>query len=83
MNNESLLQQPIPLALAKLGHSVKEAERITGLGRTTLWKAIRAGKLGCFKVGRRVLFSSEHLQEFLKAHEQQIRQSRYARSTID
>lgn len=62
MNNESL-------AFNKLGHSVKEAQRITGLGRTTLWKAINKGRLKCFKVGRRILFSPEHLQEFLKLHE--------------
>jgi excisionase family DNA binding protein len=55
--------------LPKLSHSVKEAEKITGLCRTTLWKAINSGKLNCYKVGRRVLFSSEHLREFLESHE--------------
>ena len=55
--------------LPKLGYSVKEAEKITGIGRTTLWKAITKGKLKHFKVGRRVLFSSEHLKEYLKSYE--------------
>lgn len=57
------------VSMPKLGYSIKEAERITGIGRTTLWKAINKGRLKCFKVGRRVLFSSEHLQDFLKLHE--------------
>lgn len=55
--------------VSRLGLSIKEAISLTGLGRTTLWKAIRKGKLKCFKIGRRVLFSPDHLQEFLKAHE--------------
>jgi excisionase family DNA binding protein len=56
-------------AINRLGHSFKEAENITGLCRTTLWKAINAGKLKSYKVGRRVLFSPDHLKEFLEAHE--------------
>jgi excisionase family DNA binding protein len=61
--------EPSNSTLPKLSYSIKEAEKITGVGRTTLWKAINNGKLRCFKVGRRVLFSSEHLKEFLKSHE--------------
>jgi excisionase family DNA binding protein len=56
-------------ALPKLGYSVREAEKITGLGRTTLWKAIDEGRLKCFRVGRRVLFSEDHLRSFLAAYE--------------
>lgn len=53
----------------KVSYSIKEATQITGLGRTTLWQAVEDGRLRCFKVGRRVLFSLEHLQEFLKSYE--------------
>ena len=56
--------------LPKLGFSVKEAEKITGLGRTTLWKAVDDGRLKCFRVGRRVLFSEDHLRSFLLSYEQ-------------
>jgi excisionase family DNA binding protein len=65
----------------KLAFNIKEAERITGLGRTTLWKAINEGQLKCYKVGRRVLFSLEHLKLFLELHEKQMRDS-YRRSGI-
>jgi excisionase family DNA binding protein len=54
----------------KLGFSIKEATRLTGVCRTTLYEAIKAGKLRYFQVGRRVLFSREHLSEFLQSHEQ-------------
>ena len=53
----------------KLGYSFKEAQKITGVGRTTLWKAIDEGRLKCFRVGRRVLFSLKHLQDFMESYE--------------
>ena len=55
--------------LRKIGYSYKEAQRITGLGRTTLWQAVGDGRLKCFKVGRRTLFSAKHLRDFMKLYE--------------
>lgn len=57
-------ENAVPLAL-----SVKEAIARTGLSRSTLHTAVRDGRLKHCRVGRRVLFLPEHLQEFLKAHE--------------
>ena len=56
-------------SLPQIGYSLREAQKITGLGRTTLWKAMEEGKLKCFKVGRRRIFSLGHLEEFLKHYE--------------
>lgn len=55
--------------LPKIGYSIKEAEKITGVGRTTLWHAVNDGRLKYFKIGRRVLFSLEHLNEFMNSCE--------------
>lgn len=55
--------------LPKLGYSMKEATRITGLGKSTLWEAVYKGELLHFKVGRRVLFSEAHLRSFLEKFE--------------
>lgn len=60
---------PIPASLPKVGYSIKEAQKITGLGKTTLWEAIADGRLKCFKVGRRTLFSLKHLEDFLALHD--------------
>jgi len=60
-------------SLPKLGYTLTEARSITGLGRTTLWKAIANGELGCFKIGRRILFSLPHLEEFMKLKERPMR----------
>ena len=52
-------------SLPKIVYSIKEATQITDLSRTTLWKAVRDGKLQCVRIGRRVLFTLQALEEFL------------------
>ena len=63
---------------ARLTYTIEEACMIIGISRTTLWKAIRAGKLSCYRIGRRVLFSEEHMTGFLKLNEK-INKSRSGR----
>ena len=47
-------------------YTVKELIAITSLSRTTIWKAIKKGKLKkCSNTGRRVLISAQALEEFL------------------
>jgi excisionase family DNA binding protein len=53
----------------RLTYTIKEACVIIGISRTTLWKAIRTGRLGCYRIGRRVMFSEEHMTGYLKLHE--------------
>ena len=54
---------------SRLTYTVKEACAIIGISRTTLWKAVRTGRLGCYRIGRRVMFSEEHMTGYLKLHE--------------
>ena len=54
--------------------------------RVTAWRHMRAGRLGYFKIGRRVYFSREkHLEPFLKSCERQVsaQAKRNKRSTND
>jgi excisionase family DNA binding protein len=67
--NRDLINESVETSLPQIGYSIREAQKITGLGRTTLWKAIEEGRLKCFKVGRRRIFSLSHLEEFLKLYE--------------
>jgi excisionase family DNA binding protein len=53
----------------RLTYSIKEACAMIGISRSTLWKAIRTGRLGCYRIGRRVMFSEEHMTGYLKLHE--------------
>jgi hypothetical protein len=38
--------------------------------RTTVWRLMKRGKLACFRVGRRLYFSPEHIDALLKSCEQ-------------
>jgi excisionase family DNA binding protein len=52
--------------LPQLIYTVREAVQITRLSRTTLWKAVKSGKLKTCRIGaRRVLFTLTALQDFL------------------
>lgn len=60
---------PLSAGLPKVGYSMKQACGITGLGKSTLWEAIGDGRLKCFKVGRRTLFSLKHLEDFMALYD--------------
>jgi len=52
--------------LPKLTYTEQEVMQITGLSRTSLWKARKAGKLRACSVGcRRLLFTLEAIEKFL------------------
>ena len=44
----------------------KEAEEISGLSRTTLWKLLSAGELKAARVGRAVRINRRSLAEYLE-----------------
>jgi excisionase family DNA binding protein len=50
----------IPLAM-----SVSEAVRVSGLGKTSLYAAIAAGKIRIKKAGRRTLVETAELRRFI------------------
>ena len=50
-----------------LAVSMAEAVKILGLGRTSLYSAIAAGKLKTRKYGRRTLVETEALRSFIAA----------------
>jgi excisionase family DNA binding protein len=46
-------------------HSITETCSLTGLGRDTIYAAIRSGKLIARKLGRRTLITNDDLHQFL------------------
>jgi excisionase family DNA binding protein len=48
-----------------LAHTIAEATRISGLGRTTIYEAIGTGKLEARKAGNRTLIVADSLRSFL------------------
>jgi len=57
----------IGLPSEKLAYGIKEAASALGIGRTTLWRAIKKRKLSAVKVGNRTLIRTEALQAWLSA----------------
>jgi len=49
--------------------SPDEGARLAGLGRTTVYAAIRSGALASLKIGRRRLIRIDVLEAWLQAHE--------------
>lgn len=48
-----------------LAYDIKSVCRISGLGRTTVYEAIRSGALAARKYGRRTLILAADLESFL------------------
>jgi excisionase family DNA binding protein len=55
-----------PQTIGRAAHSIAECCALTGIGRDTIYGAIRAGKLVARKLGRRTLIMDEDLRCFLK-----------------
>jgi excisionase family DNA binding protein len=46
----------------------EEAQRLVGLGRTTLWRLVSAGEIKAARVGRAVRLNRRSLDEYLERH---------------
>ena len=51
---------------APLAYSVKEACRVSSIGRTALYQLIAAGRLEARKLGRRTLIPADSLHKLLE-----------------
>ena len=64
---EIRMHRPRPNPEPPLTLSVREASRVTGLGKTTLFKLIDTGKLRRVKVGKRTLIPFTDLKKLVAA----------------
>jgi excisionase family DNA binding protein len=48
-----------------LSHTIAEAMKVTGLGRSSLYEAIAAGKISAVKAGKRTLIPASSLRDFI------------------
>jgi excisionase family DNA binding protein len=56
-----------PQVTGRAAFSIAEVTVSTGLGRDTIYRAIREGRLVARKFGRRTLITDRDLQQFLDA----------------
>jgi excisionase family DNA binding protein len=59
-----------PGSVRPLTVRVREACRLTGIGRSKLYELIRAGEISIFKVGAMTLISTAELERFLAAQKE-------------
>ncbi len=55
----------------RLSYTTDEACTVTGLNRNALYRAMNAGLLKTFKVGKRRMVSARALREFIEAREKE------------
>ncbi len=55
--------------VTKLGLTVEEAARQTGIGRNTLRSLINAGKLPVLRIGRKNIIRTDVLMKFMEMNE--------------
>lgn len=46
--------------------------KIVGISRITAWRLRNSGKLPHCRIGSKILYKPEHVEQFLNAHEQPI-----------
>ena len=57
----------VALPSEKLAYGIKEAASALGVSKTTIWRAMKEGKLSAVKVGNRTLIKTDALQAWLSA----------------
>lgn len=53
--------KPLP---ARLGYSIEEFAELTGVGRSSVYKALRSGCLTARKVGKRTIIAAEDAEKW-------------------
>lgn len=66
---DSIVSSPCPACggLEKL-HTVEDAARLLGVHTSTIGRLVRTGDITHTRIGRRVLFSRAHLNDFIAAN---------------
>jgi excisionase family DNA binding protein len=53
-----------------------EFAKAVGVSRVTLWRLRAKGLVPHYKIGTRILYSKQHIEQFLKSHEQGAKQTK-------
>jgi excisionase family DNA binding protein len=65
--------QPECAEIVPLWLSYRQAQRLTGLGRTKLWTLVSTGQIRAAKIGKTVKISRQSLEQFMEHHATQPR----------
>lgn len=56
-----------PEIIPARNYTVSESALAVGVSDITIWRALESDRLKCFRVGRRVICSGQHLLDWLKS----------------
>ena len=57
------------MSVIKMGMTIEEATKISGIGRNTMRKLVDWGKLPVLKVGRKTIIRSDTLERFMTVNQ--------------
>ncbi len=60
------IERPLVELQAKEFLSIKEACRLLGVSRTTMWRLTKTGRIKTAKMGRRIIIKKDDLKELFK-----------------
>jgi hypothetical protein len=62
--------------MSEVSSTMTEAEfcKAANISRTLAWQLRKQGKLPHARIGGKILYTPEHLQQFIAAHEQPLRE---------
>ena len=58
--------EPVQTGIAPTWITYEEAQHLTSLGRTTLWRIVKSGEVKSTSIGRAVRINRESLEEFME-----------------
>jgi excisionase family DNA binding protein len=73
MNTRASLEQkrePVQTEIVPIWITYQEAQRLTSLGRTTLWRIVKSGEVTSTSIGRAVRIKRESLEEYMEREAQ-------------
>ena len=57
------------MSVAKMGLTIEEAAKISGIGRNTMRQLVEWGKLPVLKVGRKTIIRTDTLERFMEVNQ--------------
>jgi excisionase family DNA binding protein len=78
VNARGAAEPPLVIdASARAGHSIEEAARRVGVGRSQMYRLVAGGEIDSIKIGRRRIIPESAIQDFL---DRKLAESRAARA---
>ena len=69
LQNEFIRREVQTMSVAKMGLTIEEAAKVSGIGRNTMRQLVEWGKLPVLKVGRKTIIRTDTLERFMAVNQ--------------